>query len=51
MQTIKRCNVKSSIEKPPHNNNKISGPTIGIAPKRLVITIAAQKLIWPQGKT
>jgi hypothetical protein len=26
-------------------------PTIGIAEKRLVMTVAAQKLICPQGKT
>jgi len=26
-------------------------PTTGIAEKRLVITVAAQKLIWPHGKT
>ena len=26
-------------------------PTTGIAEKRLVITVAPQKLIWPQGST
>jgi hypothetical protein len=36
---------------PPHNKNTISLPTKGIADIKLVITIAAQKLIWPQGST
>jgi hypothetical protein len=29
----------------------ILSPTIGKAVKKLVITVAAQKLIWPQTKT
>jgi len=44
-------NVASFIEKPPHSHNKISLPIIGIAEIKLVITVAAQKLICPQGKT
>jgi DNA-binding transcriptional regulator LsrR (DeoR family) len=37
--------VASSIVKPPHNKNTISVPTNGIDAIKLVITIAAQKLI------
>lgn len=44
-------NVASSTEKPPHSHKTISGPTRGIAENKLIITVAAQKLICPQGKT
>jgi len=40
-----------STEKPPHNHKDIDFPTIGIAENKLVMTVAPQKLIWPQGKT
>ena len=44
-------NVASSTENPPHNHNTISGPTKGKAENKLIITVAAQKLICPHGKT
>jgi len=37
--------VGPSTEKPPHNQNTISVPIIGTAEAKLVITVAAQKLI------
>jgi len=43
--------VASSIVNPPHNKKTISLPTKGIADNKLVITIAPQKLICPQGNT
>ena len=43
--------VKLLTEKPPHNQWTISLPKNGIAENKLVITVAAQKLIWPQGRT
>jgi len=49
--TKKRFKVGLSTEKPPHNQDTILLPTIGKAPRRLVITVAAHKLICPQGKT
>ena len=42
--------VASLIEKPPHKRNKKSPPIRGKAENKLEITIAPQKLIWPQGK-
>jgi hypothetical protein len=39
------------IENPPQTQYAISSPTNGTAVTRLVITVAPQKLIWPQGKT
>jgi len=44
-------NVASLTENPPHNQTTISLPINGIAENKLVITVAAQKLIWPHGKT
>jgi hypothetical protein len=38
------------MEYPPHNKKIKSAPTKGIAANKLVITIAPQKLICPQGK-
>jgi len=38
------------MEKPPHNKKIKSEPIKGIAANKLVITIAPQKLICPQGK-
>jgi hypothetical protein len=37
--------VALSTEKPPHKKVTILSPTIGKAVKKLVITVAAQKLI------
>jgi len=37
--------VASSIENPPHNQTTNKSPTYGIAENKLVITVAAQKLI------
>jgi hypothetical protein len=39
------------MENPPHNQKVIFLPTYGIAENKLVITVAPQKLIWPQGNT
>jgi hypothetical protein len=36
---------------PPHSQVTIASPTTGIAENRLVMTVAAQKLICPQGST
>jgi len=53
----KKCKLKnlfkvaSLTEKPPHNHKTISEPTNGIAENKLIITVAAQKLICPQGNT
>jgi len=53
----KKCRLKnlfkvaSFIEKPPHNQSRISFPINGIADIKLVITVAARKLICPQGNT
>ena len=38
------------MENPPHNQYAIFSPTTGTAVTRLVITVAPQKLICPQGK-
>lgn len=40
-----RFKVALPTAKPPHNQQTISGPIYGMADKRLVITVAAQKLI------
>ena len=42
--------VGSSTAYPPHNQVTIGSPTIGIAPNKLVITVAPHKLICPHGK-
>jgi hypothetical protein len=47
----KRFKVGLSTENPPHNNCTIESPTSGIAENKLVITVAPQKLICPQGNT
>lgn len=53
----KKCNVKNRVKvalstaNPPHNQVTIVLPRYGIADKRLVITVAPQKDIWPQGNT
>lgn len=51
-----KCNVKNrfnvtlSIENPPQIHCTMSVPKYGIADNKLVITLAPQKDIWPQGK-
>lgn len=47
----KRLRVALSIANPPHNHSTIEGPIYGIAERRLVITVAPQNLICPQGRT
>jgi len=42
--------VGLATEKPPHNHCAMSVPTKGIAANKLVITVAPQKDICPQGK-
>jgi hypothetical protein len=39
------------MEKPPHTQYTNSSPINGITVIKLVMTVAAQKLIWPQGNT
>lgn len=57
MKGIKKCKVKNRfnvallIENPPHNHSTICFPTYGTAETRLVITVAPQKDICPQGRT
>ena len=52
-----KCNIKNRDKvgeltlKPPHNQVTTCFPKTGIAETRLVITVAPQKLIWPQGRT
>jgi hypothetical protein len=54
---IRKCKVKNRVrvafltENPPHNHRTISPPTTGIAEAKLVITVAPQKDICPQGRT
>jgi len=54
---IKKCNMKNRFsvafltEKPPHNHSTISFPIYGIADTKLVITVAPQNDICPQGST
>lgn len=47
----KRFKVGLSTANPPHNQVTMSPPTRGIAEKSLVITVAPQKDICPQGRT
>jgi hypothetical protein len=50
-----KCKLKNlfkvlfETEKPPHSHSEIISPITGIAVNKFVITVAAQKLIWPQG--
>lgn len=46
-----RVRVALSTEKPPQIHSTRSVPIYGIADKRLVITVAPQKDIWPHGST
>jgi len=54
---IRKCNMKNRFnvalltEKPPHNHSTISFPIYGIADTKLVITVAPQNDICPQGST
>ncbi len=43
--------VGLSTENPPQRRSTMLSPTNGMAENRLVITVAPQKLIWPQGNT
>jgi hypothetical protein len=47
----KRFKVALLTENPPHNHIATESPTKGIAVNKLVITVAPQKLICPQGRT
>jgi len=47
----KRFRVALSTAKPPHIHSTSIFPIYGIAENKLVITVAPQKLIWPQGST
>lgn len=46
-----RFNVALSTAKPPHNHWTMGVPNSGIVERRLVITVAPQKDIWPHGNT
>lgn len=46
-----RVRVALPIENPPHSHKTISLPMIGTAEARLVMTVAPQNDIWPQGNT
>jgi len=46
-----RLSVALSTAKPPHIHSTSIFPMYGMAEKRLVITVAPQKLICPQGST
>lgn len=47
----KRVNVALSTANPPHTHCTSIVPKYGTADNKLVITVAAQKDIWPQTKT
>jgi len=47
----KRVSVGLSTEKPPQIHWTRVSPIYGTAERRLVITVAPQKDIWPQGRT
>ena len=54
---INKCKVKNLVKvgwptlNPPHNHWAPGSPRVEITVKVFVITVAAQKLICPQGKT
>jgi hypothetical protein len=54
---IKKCKLKNLLKvalptrNPPHNQQGAASPTRNIRVRKLVITVAAQKLICPQGKS
>jgi len=47
----KRVSVAEDTAKPPQIHSTRCLPQTGSAEKKFVITVAAQKLIWPQGRT
>jgi len=46
-----RVKEEFSTAKPPQKMFTIIVPSFGITQIKLVITVAPQKLIWPQGRT
>jgi hypothetical protein len=54
---ISKWRVKNLVKlalptlKPPHNHSAPGSPRVEITVRKFVITVAAQKLICPQGKT
>jgi len=46
-----RFNVALPTENPPHSHSTMAFPKYGMAETRLVITVAPQKDICPQGST
>lgn len=46
-----RLRVACPTENPPHSHWTMKFPIAGIADNKLVITVAPQKDIWPQGST
>lgn len=46
-----RLSVALSTAKPPQIHSTSILPRYGIAENRLVMTVAPQNLIWPQGRT
>jgi hypothetical protein len=54
---ISKWRVKNLVKlalptlKPPHNHSALGSPRVEITVRKFVITVAAQKLICPQGKT
>ena len=46
-----RVSVADETAKPPHTHSTRTFPQMGRADRKFVITVAAQKLIWPQGRT
>lgn len=46
-----RVSVALSTEKPPQTHSTRVVPTYGMAERRLVMTVAPQKDIWPHGRT
>ena len=54
---ISKCKVKNLVKlalptlNPPHNHWALGSPSVEITVRKFVITVAAQKLICPQGKT
>ena len=57
MKGIIKCRAKNRVsvglptENPPHIHFTKSSPKIGMAENKLVITVAPQNDIWPQGRT
>lgn len=47
----KRVRVTVVTANPPQTHSTKTFPQIGKADKKFVMTVAAQNLIWPQGRT